>query len=328
MWPVTRFETEGTAHDRQRQTARARNLPLGDGIVTTGDDRSTLPAPQRQAGDSNAPESWLPPNHALRECLALQAEAPPISLVARLFGVDPLSRDARRSYSGALAEIALADSLAALGDEWTVVHSVPVGGDIAAGHYPLALDHLVIGPAGIFSITIHSHAGQAVWVGERTFMVDDERLGHLADAEKAASAASRLLAAALKASGTAADVVVTPCIVVDSPSTLQIRQRADRIQTSTARDFTAWLAALPRLISPTVVNALSGVSLQASTWSVSAVVPPNDAHIRRDDFDQLRLHIDSARLRRLVWTGLGVILSYSLVISSASGFSVFAVAHF
>ena len=300
---------------------------MGDGIVTTGDDRSTLPAPQRQAGDSSDPAHWMPSNHALRECLALQKEAPPLSLVARLFGVDPLSRDARRSYSGALAEIALADSLAALGEEWTVVHSVPVGGDIAAGHHPLALDHLVIGPAGIFSITIHSHAGQAVWVGERTFMVDDERLGHLADAERAASAASRLLAAALAVAGTAADVVVTPCIVVDSPSTLQIRQRPNRIQTSTAREFTTWLAALPRLISPTVVTALTGVSLRASTWSASVAVQPHDALQRRDDFDQLRLHIDSARLRRLVWTGLGVILSYSLVISSATGFSLFTVAH-
>ena len=325
--PVARFEAEGTAHDRQRKPYRAWNLPLGDGIAITGDDRSILPTPQCQAGESSSPAHWVPSDHALRECLALQAEAPPISLVARLFGVDPLSRDGRRSYSGALAEIALADSLAALGEEWTVVHSVTVGGDIAAGHHPLVLDHLVIGPAGIFSITIHSHAGQAVWVGERTFMVDDERLGHLTDAERAASAASRLLTAALAAAGTAADVVVTPCIVVDSPSTLQIRQRPDRIQTSTARDFTAWLAALPRVISPTVVNALSGVSLQASTWSVSAAVHPLDAQQRRDDFDQLCLRIDSARVRRLVWTGLGVILSYSLVISSATGFTLFAAPH-
>ena len=300
---------------------------MGDGIVTTGDDHAILSVLRRPAGDPGGPADWVPSNHALRECLSLQAEAPPISLVARLFGVDPLSRHARRSYSGALAEIALADSLAALGSEWTVLHSVPVDGVLTARHPPRTIDHLVIGPAGIFSITVHSHAGQAVWVGERTFIVDDVRLSHLADAEDAASAASRLLSVSLAAAGMTADIVVTPCIVVDSPVTLQIRQRPDRIQISTARNFTAWLAALPRLISPAVVSSLSEFSLRASTWPVSEAVPLQDAEHRRNDFDQLRLHIDSARLRRLVWTGLGVILTYCLVISSATGFSLSAVAH-
>ena len=280
---------------------------------------------RRQAGDPGGPADWVPSNHAMRECLSLQAEAPPISLVARLFGVDPLSRQARRSYSGALAEIALAESLAALGPEWTVLHSVPVDGVLTARHPLRTIDHLVIGPAGVFSITVHSHAGQVVWVGERTFMVDDVRLSHLADAEDAASAASRLLTVSLAAEGMTADVAVTPCIVVDSPATLQIHQRPDRIQISTARNFTAWLATLPRLISPAVVSSLSEFSLLASTWPASAAVSLHDAEHRRDDFDQLRLHIDSARLRRLIWTGLGVILTYCLVISSATGFSFFAV---
>ena len=246
-------------------------------------------------------------------------------MIARLFGVDPLSRHARRSYSGALAEIALAESLSALGPEWTVLHSVPVDGVLTARHPPQTIDHLVIGPAGIFSITVHSHAGQVVWVGERTFMVDDVRLSHLADAEGAASAASRLLSVSLATEAMKADVVVTPCIVVDSPVTLQIRQRPDRIQISTARNFTAWLAALPRLISPAMVSSLSEFSLRASTWSTSKAVPLHDAEHQRDDFDQLRLHIESARLRRLVWTGLGVILTYGLVISHSTGFSFLAV---
>ncbi len=292
-----------------------------------GDDHVTLSVSRRPAGDPGGPADWVPSNHALRECLALQAEAPPISLFARLFGVDPLSRHARRSYSGALAEIALADSLAALGPEWTVLHSVPVEAVLTARHSPQTIDHLVIGPAGIFSITVHSHAGQTVWVGERTFMVDDERLDHLAVAEDAASAASRLLAVALAAAGMTADVVVTPCIVVDSPVALQVRQRPDRIQISTARNFTAWLAALPRLISPAVVNSLSAVSLRDSTWSASAAVPLHDAYHRRDDFDQLRLQIASAKLRRLVWTGLGVILTYCQVISSATGLSPLSVVY-
>ena len=270
-----------------------------------------------------APAHWMPSNNALRECLALQEEAAPRSLLLRLFGADPLSRDARRPFSGALAEIALADSLAALGPDWTVVHSVPVGGALPEQH--LAIDHLVIGPAGIFTITLHSHAGQDIWVGERTFLVDDERLGHLPVAEESALAVSGLLEAALAVRGTAVDVLVTPCIVVDSPATMRVRQRTGRIQVTTARDFTAWLASLPRLFSPAVVNTLSAVALQASTWPAGPAVQSRDVHHQRDDFDRLLLHIASARLRRLIWTGLGVIASYAPVIVNLSGRSALEV---
>lgn len=288
---------------------------MEDGIVITGDDCSTLPSPQ--AGQSVERAHGAPSNRALQECLALQAGARPLSVVARLFGADPLSRDARRPYSGALAEIALADSLAALGAAWTVVNSVPVGGDL--GSHDPAIDHLVIGPAGVFAIAVHGHAGQAVWVGERTFMVDDERIGYLADAEHAASAVSRLLGAALALAGAAADIVVTPCIVVDSPATLQIRQRTDRIQVSTARDFTAWLASLPRLISPAVVDSLSAVALQESTWPLCHSGHHREVHHWRDEFDRLRLRVDRARFRRLIWTGLGVIVSYATLIANLAG---------
>ncbi len=259
----------------------------------------------------------MPSNNALRECLALQEEAAPRSLLLRFFGADPLSREARRSHSGALAEMTLADSLAALGPDWTVVHSVPIGG--ALPEQQLAINHLVIGPAGIFTITLHSHAGQDIWVGERTFLVDDERLGHLAVAEELALAVSGLLEAALAVGGTAVDILVTPCIVVDSPATMRIRQRTGRIQVTTARDFTTWLASLPRLVSPAVVDTLSAVALQASTWPASPAVQSHDVHHQRDDFDRLLRHIASARHRRLIWTGLGVLASYAAVIVNSSG---------
>jgi hypothetical protein len=100
---------------------------------------------------------------------------------------------------------------------------------------------------------------------------------------------------------------------------MRIRQRTGRIQVITARDFTAWLASLPRLFSPAVVDTLSGVALQSSTWPARPAVQSRDVHHQRDDFDRLLLQIASARLRRLIWTGLGVIASYAAVIVNSSG---------
>jgi hypothetical protein len=237
--------------------------------------------------------------------------------------VDPLPREARRSYSGALAEVAVAESLAALGSEWTVLHSVPVTGDASGDDPATVVDHLVIGPAGIFTITIHSHSGQSVWVGERTFIVDGERLDHLASADAAGSAASDRFVVALAAARTNLDAVVTPCIVVDAPATLRTHQRPGRIQVVTARAFAAWLAGLPRLISPAAVDALAAVAVESSTWAVHPGCELDDAPQRVAEFARLRHRVASARFRRLVWTGLGVIVSYALVISSFTGLTLF-----
>ncbi len=263
----------------------------------------------------------MPPRRAMRECLLLQAGAAPLCLVSRLFGVDPIAREARRAYSGALAELSIADTLAALGSAWTVIHSVPVSGAEGRSAEVLdnaVVDHLLIGPAGIFTISIHGHAGQSIWVGERTFLVDDERLAHLSTADAVGAAVSRFLAAALAVDGPVPDAVVAPCIVVDAPERLEVRQRTGRITVITARTFDPWLNELPRLLSPAAVETFARVALRASTWPARCS-PHQDAQHTLATFDRLRRRVASARLRRLIWTAVGVVLSYALVIASVAG---------
>ena len=241
-------------------------------MLKTGDERSSPPARLRQALDSVAPLERMPPYTALRECLSLQSGAPSQSAFSRLLGVDPLVREARRSFSGAQAELAVADSLAALGSEWTVLHSLPVteeGFEDQPVINQAVIDHLVIGPAGIFTLSVQSHAGQSLWVGERTFIADGERLNHLAIAEEGGLAVARLLTAALAAGGAILDVVVTPCVVVDAPARLQVHQRPGRVQVVTARTFTSWLTGLPRLKSPMAVEEFVAVAVSGSTWPMS-----------------------------------------------------------
>ena len=292
-------------------------------MVKTGDERSSLPARLSQALDSVALLERMPPYTALRECLSLQSVAPSQSAFSRLLGVDPLVREARRSYSGAQAELAVAECLAALGSEWTVLNSVPVTEE--GFEDQLVIDHLVIGPAGIFTLSIQSHAGQSLWVGERTFIADGERLNHLAIAEEGGLAVARLLTAALAAGGAILDVVVTPCVVVDAPARLQVHQRPGRVQVVTARTFASWLTGLPRLKSPMAIEEFVTVAVSASTWPMSQ--PANgegmaDIRHRAAEFELLRHRVSSARIRRLLWTGLGVVMSYATLIANLSGLTV------
>jgi hypothetical protein len=290
-------------------------------MTVMGDYRTPRSAPRRRAGAFGAPPSRNPRYAALRECLRAQSEGPTLGAFSRIFGMDPLARSAQRSYQGALAELEVVRALDALGEEWTVLHSVP-SGDGAL------IDHLAIGPAGVFAIGIRNHAGQRVWVGERTFMADNERLDYLAHFDELALSASLRLTEASDVAlprGTVFDTgpesLVTPCIVIDAPGELLIGQRASRTEVVAARTFASWLAALPRLLSPVVVETLSAAAVDEDTWPESH--PSADVTAALHDFARLQRRVSTARLRRLVWTGLGVIVSYATVFASFGGMSLF-----
>jgi len=70
--------------------------------------------------------------------------------------VSPLDEERAAWYRGALGEAAVGRLLEKLPEGWTVLHAVPVGkGDSD-------IDHVVIGPGGVFTINIKNHAGHKV----------------------------------------------------------------------------------------------------------------------------------------------------------------------
>ena len=58
------------------------------------------------------------------------------------------------------------------------------------------IDHVVIGPGGVFTINTKNHSGQKVWVAGRIFLVNGQKQPHLRNAGHEAQRASRLLSAA------------------------------------------------------------------------------------------------------------------------------------
>ena len=73
-----------------------------------------------------------------------------------------------------------------------MLHSVPVGSGSSD------LDHVVIGPAGVFTINTKHHRGQNVWVGGRRILVNGQRTDHLRNANYEAKRASKLLSVAAR----------------------------------------------------------------------------------------------------------------------------------
>ncbi len=270
----------------------------------------TLPPRPNVAAAETATSTARPPFTALRQCLELQGESPRLSRFARLFGADPLQRAAGRSYRGAIAELSVAGALSSLGEDWTVLHSVPIGPDVAS------IEHLVIGPPGVLIISTKSHAGQRVWAGELMFIADDVRHPYLPLAEQQNGAVAERLASEDRAL-----VPVTSCLVVAGPCELTVKRHARHIEIVPSRDFGRWLLDLPRLVSPQLVSALAA---SASGWSMPDD-QVDDTELHLVAFDRLRRSIRRSLLLRAGWVGVALALSYGALYSGA--LALLGVAH-
>lgn len=131
----------------------------------------------------------------------------------------------KRAYStwerGAIGERLVAeelDSLARQDPRWLYLNSIPVG------YNDSDIDHLIVGPGGVFSINAKYHRGAKVWVGGDTVMVNGTRVPYVRNSRHEARRASRLLSAALRSA-----VVVRGVIVPVDAADFTVRQQPNDI---------------------------------------------------------------------------------------------------
>jgi hypothetical protein len=124
---------------------------------------------------------------AAEKARELRAAAPVRTRFARLLGVHT---DERAWRKGAEGERVTGRWLGRLPDGWHVFHDVPVGAHGAN------IDHVVVGPGGVFTINTKNLTGK-VWVGPRTIRHNGHLTDYLSKASAEALRASRLLSAAV-----------------------------------------------------------------------------------------------------------------------------------
>lgn len=221
----------------------------------------------------------------MQECLAIQAAAPVRTRWQRFWGHDPLHDHARTWFKGAVGERDVARALESLGSEYTVLHAVPVGKGSTD------IDHVVIGPTGVFSINTKNHSGQSVWVGGRTLTVNGQRTPHVHRAVAEGERATALLSAA--AGG---PIAVQPVLVV-AAAKLRFGHTTPAVVTLGPDEVGRWITELPRVHSGEAVRYLAMLAEERRTWHVDAVVL-NDTlrHVQR--FERLEQEIEEARRRR------------------------------
>ncbi|MFJ3491536.1 nuclease-related domain-containing protein [Leifsonia aquatica] len=218
------------------------------------------------------------------KCLQVQAEAIEREPGLRSEKRELLHADAWSWYQGARGEIEVGAMLDTLGPGWFVRHSVPIG----AGTKDV--DHLVIGPGGVFAINTKHHAGASVWVGDYTLRVNNANTPHLRAARSDGLDVARRLAAK-----TGFPVPVTPVVAI-----LNARSFRDA-RASNARDVAviqapaliAWLRAQHSLLGATKTDLIALAAEEPGTWHVDPRAADTLRAMQR--FERLVARVEAVR---------------------------------
>lgn len=246
--------------------------------------------------------SRTPGHAASRRCLELQALAPRRRLMGRVLGSDPLHPSAAPLYRATLGELRVGGILGGLGSGWHVIHSVPI-----AEHDHI--DHLVVGPAGVFAISVTHLAGKRVEVIDGAVLVNGGRTRHLESVVDDARAVSRALT---RAAGT--PIVAGPLLVVAASASFRGDGSRDVVAAS---DLLAELRRRPAVLSPSHVAAVARVAEEWTTWRPLTADPERPGNASA--FEALRRQVEAARGRRALWRGAGLATIVLAAIGAASG---------
>jgi hypothetical protein len=155
---------------------------------------------------------------------------------------------------GAEGEEEVGWQLRKLGDRWKVIHSVPVGtGDTD-------IDHVVIGPPGVFTLNTKNHVGGRVTVTAKAIYVNGTFQPYLAKSRAEGKRATKLLSASC-----GYEVVAQPLIVVMA-NELKIKSLADDVHVVGRKRISRWLLSQRQTLAPEEVEAIYSVARSRSTW--------------------------------------------------------------
>jgi hypothetical protein len=244
---------------------------------------------------------------AIQQCLELQSEVAALTPVEKFFGVTPLAPNARSWYLGALGEIVVAEKLEQLGKDWRVINAVPVG---AAGS---DIDHVVIGPAGVFTLNTKAHASKKVWAAGRALHINGFKQDYIRNSQFEATRASRLLTAAV-----GRPVEVTPLIVMVGISELSYGARKPEVAVVTSRGIVRNLKRRKRILSADEITEIAEVASRRGTWHRDAVVL-DDTQRLVQRFERLRAEVDAASYRRSAWLFCARLLLTAAVLAMLIG---------
>jgi hypothetical protein len=187
------------------------------------------------------------------QAMAARTKSPVRVALARVLGVHT---DERAWRVGAQGENLVATQLAKLGPKWKVIHSITIG------QGGTDIDHLVIGPTGVYCINAKHHPGKRIWVAKDVFMVNGHRQPYIHASRHEATKVSKLLTKHLgrfvQSVGVIAVVRADDIIVKEAPTDVHVVGR---------RQLVRWLRTRPTILSDADVADVYEISRRSTTWT-------------------------------------------------------------
>lgn len=261
---VTRWKVENlTAAPSADADLRLPELAPVTDVV--GADTEGTDFPEESPGPAEAPVAaerpWLDlatntAGEAVREqAVSAQVAAPVRSLMARALGIHTEERAWR---IGAVGEEKVGTQLAKLvkkDPRWRVIHAIPVG---TRGS---DIDHLVIGPGGVFTVNAKHHPGAKIWVGGNTVMVNGSKQAYVRNSRHEAARASDLLTRAC-----GFPVLVEGLIATVNAADVVVKSQPDGVTVVPRMQLTKWLLRHGDILASTAVDAIYDVARRSTTW--------------------------------------------------------------
>ena len=196
------------------------------------------------------------PAEGIREiAIAAHQAAPVKNVLARFLGVHTEERGWRIGADGEEKVAAKLAKVAQRDPRWRFLHSIPVG---TRGS---DIDHLAIGPGGVFTINTKHHPGAKIWVGGNTFLVDGHKQQYVRNARHEAERGARLLS---KSTGFA--VPVDGLIVTVNSGDLVVKSQPTGVNVVSRAQVGRWLLRLGPTLSDDQIDAIYEVARRLTTW--------------------------------------------------------------
>ena len=143
-------------------------------------------------------------------------------------------------------------------DGWRVLHSVPVG---TRGS---DIDHVLVGPGGVYTINTKTHPGKRVWVSPRQVRIDGHPVPYLRNSRFEADRAERKLTEAC-----GFPVFVKPVLVFLTGTTIPnvtIKERPEDVVILDRLDIPRAFRRAPTRLSSVQVEEIFEMARRDTTW--------------------------------------------------------------
>ena len=227
----------------------------------------------------------VPAAAVIAECLRVQRGGRRVPLSPASSAAHPCPRILDRgTWVQPRGELDVARRLEVLGPDWTVLHAVPIG---TRGS---DVDHVAVGPAGVFTINTKFHEDAKVWVGSRA---SGERAAQGPSSKRRyeAERVGKLLAAT-----TGGDVTVTGIVAIVGAKEITVREQPADVRVLRATELVRWLRRQKPQLQPERVEKLAMTMSRRDTWTAMAAVPDD-----RTEFTALQREVGAAKRTRMLW---------------------------